>query len=265
MAATSPPRPGSRIRVRLASDGTAFGPSGAWGTPARFGIDGSDRDGCAPDRFPGGRRRVIPGERSPLSVGRRAASRAATSAGCGLGPPPTPRRARCTDRRSRPLWSTTPSRSNGASPSIPPGRGHCADGAARRRGWQRTDHVTFVPGRGGRVDLRITLASSRVVDRLCAPLRTRGSLSCWNRGRAVINAKRWLLGAPTYGNDVAGYRTYLVGHEVGHGLGYPHASCPGSGQHEQGHARGRATSRAPHRRRVAATGHGAGHPSDSTS
>jgi hypothetical protein len=80
-----------------------------------------------------------------------------------------------------------------------------------------------------RVDLRITLASPDTTDRLCAPLRTGGEVSCHSRGRAVLNLRRWLLGVEAYGDDLDGYRTYLVNHEVGHFLGHAHESCPGDG------------------------------------
>ena len=104
------------------------------------------------------------------------------------------------------------------------------------RGWQTKDRVRFVnvspaqAGKGAVVDLRITLASPDTTDRLCAPLQTRGQVSCHNSGRVVLNARRWLLGAEAYGADVAAYRTYLVNHEVGHGLGHGHAYCGGSGK-----------------------------------
>jgi len=98
------------------------------------------------------------------------------------------------------------------------------------RGWQSLEGVRFVQVSGGDADLTVTLASPDTTDRLCAPLRTRGEVSCWNGSRAVLNAKRWVHGAATYGADLAGYRTYLVSHEVGHGLGHGHVSCPGAGR-----------------------------------
>ncbi len=104
------------------------------------------------------------------------------------------------------------------------------------RGWQGVDHVRFVGlspaqvDKGARPDLRITLASPDTIDRLCAPLETRGQVSCHNAGRVALNLRRWVLGAEAYGKDVAGYRTYLVNHEVGHGIGHAHAYCGGAGK-----------------------------------
>ena len=104
------------------------------------------------------------------------------------------------------------------------------------RGWQAKDGVRFVnvppaaATKGDVVDLRITLASPDTTDRLCAPLQTRGQVSCHNSGRVVLNLRRWVLGAEAYGSDVTGYRTYLVNHEVGHGIGHAHAYCGGKGK-----------------------------------
>jgi hypothetical protein len=55
-------------------------------------------------------------------------------------------------------------------------------------------------------------------------------VSCWNGGRSVLNLRRWLLGDDSYGEDVARYRVYQVNHEVGHGLGHTHVTCPGAGK-----------------------------------
>lgn len=103
-----------------------------------------------------------------------------------------------------------------------------------RRGWQTQDHVHFVSvsprevAAGAPVDVRVTLASPSLTDRLCAPLQTNGQVSCWDmRGQAVLNVRRWLLGASTWGDDVVGYRRYLVNHEVGHGIGHEHVHCAG--------------------------------------
>ena len=96
-------------------------------------------------------------------------------------------------------------------------------GADGRRAMQRV-------GDRAAADLRITLASPRTTDRLCAPLRTGGYFSCANGDRAVLNVARWLLGAPSYEGRLEDYRSYVVNHEVGHTLGFGHARCPGPGQ-----------------------------------
>lgn len=104
------------------------------------------------------------------------------------------------------------------------------------RGWQQKDAVRFVnvspqqAARGAGVDIRVTLASPGLTDRLCAPLRTLSQVSCWNDGRSVLNFRRWALGDDSYGKDIERYRVYQVNHEVGHGLGHGHVSCPGAGK-----------------------------------
>lgn len=101
-----------------------------------------------------------------------------------------------------------------------------------KRGWQTRDDVNFVPvplKSRTRPAITVTIASPRTTDRLCAPLRTGGRLSCWNGSRAVLNYYRWQRGADTYGKDLPRYRIYLINHEVGHGLGQRHAQCPRRG------------------------------------
>ena len=95
------------------------------------------------------------------------------------------------------------------------------------RGWtqagarrlQRTDTAA----------LRIVLASPATADQLCAPLDTVGKYSCRNGGDVVINADRWNMGVPHF-QPLDQYRTYVINHELGHALGNPHESCPGTGQ-----------------------------------
>jgi hypothetical protein len=104
------------------------------------------------------------------------------------------------------------------------------------RGWQRVDGVRFVAvspaqaARGAHVDIRVTLASPALTDKLCAPMETLSQVSCWNGERSVLNFRRWALGDDSYGGDVARYRVYQVNHEVGHGLGHQHRQCPGKGR-----------------------------------
>jgi hypothetical protein len=82
----------------------------------------------------------------------------------------------------------------------------------------------------GDADFRIVLASPDTVDRLCAPLATKGRVSCRNGDDVVINAWRWWRGAKSYGDDVEAYRTYVINHETGHYLGQGHVGCPGAGK-----------------------------------
>ncbi len=95
-----------------------------------------------------------------------------------------------------------------------------------RRSWG----YRFKRVRRGPVKIRVSLSSPALTDRRCRPMVTFGALSCWNRGRAVINAKRWNAGARGYGRDVASYHEYVINHEVGHGLGHGHVPCPGPGR-----------------------------------
>ena len=78
-------------------------------------------------------------------------------------------------------------------------------------------------------DVRIKVASPKTTDRLCAPLDTGGRLSCRNQDLVVINAWRWVNGARSYAGDIDEYRRYVINHEVGHALGYPHVPCPQAG------------------------------------
>ncbi|TDD71072.1 DUF3152 domain-containing protein [Jiangella aurantiaca] len=97
------------------------------------------------------------------------------------------------------------------------------------RSWIAGGRHSFqrVPSDG---DLRILVATPGTTDELCAPLRTRGEVSCRNGDNVVLNALRWAVAVPHYNGDVAGYRQYVVNHEVGHALGEGHVPCPGRGQ-----------------------------------
>lgn len=79
--------------------------------------------------------------------------------------------------------------------------------------------------------IRVLLAGPQMVDELCerAGLDTIGRYSCWNGTFAALNVERWTEGVP-HVPDLGLYRTYLVNHEFGHGLGYGHESCPGPGE-----------------------------------
>lgn len=97
------------------------------------------------------------------------------------------------------------------------------------RSWARTRTLEQVAD-PARARIRVVLASPATVDELCgrAGLMTAGVYSCWNGRFAALNAWRWEVGAHGF-PDIATYRTYLVNHEVGHGLGYGHVGCPAPG------------------------------------
>lgn len=78
----------------------------------------------------------------------------------------------------------------------------------------------------GDADFRVVLASPETADDLCAPLDTDGRLSCRNGEDVVINAWRWVNGTTGYERRLQAYQRYVINHEVGHALGYPHVECP---------------------------------------
>lgn len=93
-----------------------------------------------------------------------------------------------------------------------------------RRSWIADGHN--LARVGDAADFRVVLASPKTADALCAPLDTGGRLSCRNGEYVVINAWRWLNGAAGYERRLRAYQRYVINHEVGHALGYPHVSCP---------------------------------------
>lgn len=98
------------------------------------------------------------------------------------------------------------------------------------RGWGHDGSVSWVFVPSGEVDVTAYLTTPGTTDRLCAPLRTRGELSCRNGEKVALNAVRWTRGVPHFEGDLTTYRQYLVNHEFGHFIGYDHVSCPGKGR-----------------------------------
>jgi Protein of unknown function (DUF3152) len=84
---------------------------------------------------------------------------------------------------------------------------------------------------GHTATLRISLTSQETTRRLCGfwiPF----DASCWKPEdhRVVINTARWARGAVAFQGNVVQYQQYVVNHEVGHGLGFPHIACDGPGR-----------------------------------
>ncbi|WP_203567751.1 DUF3152 domain-containing protein [Aestuariimicrobium ganziense] len=100
-----------------------------------------------------------------------------------------------------------------------------------RRGWTgHQGHSFALVTADDDPEFTIYLAAPKTVDRLCAPATTRGTWSCRNGSRVVLNSDRWLHATPTWaGQPIADYRAYMVNHEVGHYIGEGHVGCPGRG------------------------------------
>lgn len=81
-------------------------------------------------------------------------------------------------------------------------------------------------------DLVIRLATSATVGKVCtaAGLEDAAYSSCRTGQLVMINLDRWLHAVPEYKGDVQLYRHYVINHEMGHGLGYGHQSCPAAGR-----------------------------------
>ncbi|OLT26822.1 hypothetical protein BJF83_03665 [Nocardiopsis sp. CNR-923] len=98
------------------------------------------------------------------------------------------------------------------------------------RSWGNDGERSLQRVDGDDADIRVLLAAPDTVDRLCAPLRTNGFVSCASGNRAVINQNRWVSGVEHFDGDLETYRIYLINHEVGHTLGRGHVLCPGGGE-----------------------------------
>jgi hypothetical protein len=98
------------------------------------------------------------------------------------------------------------------------------------RGWTRQP-VAFQRVDSGDVDMVVRVAVPDTVDRMCAPMETKGVVSCRNGPDVVLNAARWNNGVDAYAGDLDHYRIVLVNHEVGHLIGHHgHPPCPGKGK-----------------------------------
>lgn len=97
------------------------------------------------------------------------------------------------------------------------------------QGWRRAG-VRFCPASPEDAELHVRLALPESVDELCAPIQTKGEVSCALGDYATINVKRWDHGTPAW-DDITAYRHYVINHEVGHLLGFGHAKrCTASGK-----------------------------------
>lgn len=96
------------------------------------------------------------------------------------------------------------------------------------RSWGSRDGRAIQRVSKGPADLRVSLTKPTSVDQMCYPRQTGGFVSCFMYGRAIINEQRWRKGAPDF-KTLDSYRTYLINHEVGHGLGKGHWFCPPTG------------------------------------
>ena len=97
------------------------------------------------------------------------------------------------------------------------------------RSWGELEGIAMQRVDEGDPDFRVTLASPGTTDERCQPLNTNGIYSCWDAERAMINVWRWQTGTEDYSDNLRGYQTYVINHEVGHGLGYSHVECTGRG------------------------------------
>jgi Protein of unknown function (DUF3152)/Beta-lactamase enzyme family len=195
-------RPGTAITIAVLTDGNpshGYGRETVRGIAARLlGNAGAGRARGARRRGGSGRLVVVPG--SSEALGRGPVRRFVVEVEAGLGED----RAAFAGEVERVL--------------------------ADRRSWGGSGRVGFRRVSVGPVSFRVTLAGPRTTDRLCLPLQTNGTFSCYMAGRAVLNARRWRRGAAAYDGRLRDYRTHVINHEVGHALGYGHASCPGAGQ-----------------------------------
>ena len=103
-----------------------------------------------------------------------------------------------------------------------------ADTLADSRGWKRAGVAFSRVNSGG--DFVLILASPDAVDN--ASPGCDATWSCRSGNQVLINDSRWREATRAWnsaGGNIRDYRHMVVNHEVGHRLGFGHASCPASG------------------------------------
>lgn len=105
---------------------------------------------------------------------------------------------------------------------------------ADARSWAGHGNLALQRVDSGHIDLHVTLTSSLTVRTICGydiPTETScyaqaGSVTGIDVNRVILNNARWVRGDANYVGDLEAYRTYMINHEVGHGLGHMHShSC----------------------------------------
>ncbi len=98
---------------------------------------------------------------------------------------------------------------------------------ANPKSWTHNPQFAFTRVDGGDPDFRVSLTSPMTVREGCG-YDIQLEASCYNpayaesQPRVFINEARWVRGAVPFQGDVGSYRQYVINHEVGHAIGYPH-------------------------------------------
>ncbi|WP_242906449.1 DUF3152 domain-containing protein [Actinomadura terrae] len=101
-----------------------------------------------------------------------------------------------------------------------------------RRGWTAAGKWSFQRVDSGPYDFVVQLAAPDTVDKICGSygMTTEGKVNCSGGKQVVVNLKRWLLLTTYYRGQPDAYHALTINHEVGHRLGFGHATCPGRGR-----------------------------------
>jgi len=101
------------------------------------------------------------------------------------------------------------------------------------RAWQEARFEQHASSAHTEVDCEIRKVAGRFIDTTFPPYLHGLSVADLRThpARVYLRAESWNTPPVTsgYGRDTRGYRTYLLLHEMGHVLGYGHATCPAPG------------------------------------